>query len=41
MIRIRGLDHVVLRTRDLEAMLAYYCEVLVVWSSASWAPNSG
>lgn len=28
MIRIRELDHVVLRVVDLEAMLAFYCGVL-------------
>jgi glyoxylase I family protein len=28
MIRIREIDHVVLRIRDLEAMLHFYCEVL-------------
>lgn len=27
-IRIRGLDHVVLRVRQLEPMLRFYCEVL-------------
>ena len=27
-IRIRGLDHVVLRVADLERSLAFYCEVL-------------
>ena len=28
MIRIREIDHIVLRIRDLEAMLHFYCEVL-------------
>lgn len=28
MIRITGLDHIVLRVVDLEQMLAFYCEVL-------------
>lgn len=28
MIRIRGIDHVVLRVRDIERMRAFYCEVL-------------
>ena len=28
MIRISGIDHVVLRVRDLERMIAFYCEVL-------------
>jgi glyoxylase I family protein len=28
MIRIRGLDHVVLRVKDIDAMRAFYCDVL-------------
>jgi len=28
MIRIREIDHIVLRVTDLEAMLRFYCEVL-------------
>jgi catechol 2,3-dioxygenase-like lactoylglutathione lyase family enzyme len=28
MIRIRGLDHLVLRVTDLEKMLGFYCDVL-------------
>lgn len=28
MIRIRDIDHLVLRIRDLDAMLHFYCEVL-------------
>lgn len=28
MIRLREIDHVVLRTRDLDAMLRFYCDVL-------------
>ncbi len=27
-MRPRGIDHVVIRTRDLEAMIAFYCEVI-------------
>ena len=28
MIQIRNIDHVVLRVRDIEAMVRFYCEVL-------------
>ena len=28
MIRIKGLDHVVIRARDAEAMITFYCDVL-------------
>lgn len=28
MIRIKGLDHVVIRARNMEAMCAFYCDVL-------------
>ncbi|MEO7497804.1 MAG: VOC family protein [Massilia sp.] len=28
MIRIREIDHLVLRVKDLDAMLAFYCQVL-------------
>ena len=28
MITIHGLDHIVLRTRDVAAMVAFYCDVL-------------
>lgn len=28
MINIRGIDHVVLRVRDIEAMARFYCDVL-------------
>lgn len=28
MIHIRGIDHVVLRVRDIDAMTRFYCEVL-------------
>jgi glyoxylase I family protein len=28
MIRIRGIDHVVLRVQDMEAMRRFYCDVL-------------
>jgi glyoxylase I family protein len=27
-IRVRGIDHLVLRVRDVEAMIAFYCDVL-------------
>ena len=27
-LKIKGLDHLVLRVRDLEAMVAWYCDVL-------------
>lgn len=28
MIRLRGIDHVVLRVKDMEAMRRFYCDVL-------------
>jgi len=28
MIRIKGLDHVVIRAQDVEAMIEFYCDVL-------------
>ena len=28
MIRIKGLDHVVIRAKKMEAMIAFYCDVL-------------
>ncbi len=28
MIRLAGLDHIVLRVKDLERMIAFYCDVL-------------
>jgi glyoxylase I family protein len=28
MIRIKGLDHIVIRVQDTEAMIAFYCDVL-------------
>ncbi len=28
MIRIKGLDHVVIRAQDAEAMIKFYCDVL-------------
>lgn len=28
MIRIKGLDHIVIRAQDTEAMIAFYCDVL-------------
>jgi catechol 2,3-dioxygenase-like lactoylglutathione lyase family enzyme len=28
MIRVKGLDHVVIRARDAEAMIGFYCDVL-------------
>jgi glyoxylase I family protein len=28
MLKIRGIDHVVLRVRDLDAMVRFYCDVL-------------
>ena len=28
MIRIKGLDHVVIRAQDAEAMITFYCDVL-------------
>jgi catechol 2,3-dioxygenase-like lactoylglutathione lyase family enzyme len=28
MVKIRGIDHVVLRVRDIDAMRAFYCDVI-------------
>ena len=35
MIRIRNIDHLVLRVVDLEAMIKFYCGVLSTTSSSS------
>ena len=41
MIRIRGLDHVVLRTRNMEEMIAFYCDVLGCTLERKSSPEFG
>ena len=41
MIRIKGLDHVVLRARDPEAMKKFYCDVLGCTVERSLPPELG
>lgn len=41
MIRIRGLDHVVLRTKNLEAMIEFYCDVLGCTVERRLSPDFG
>ncbi len=40
MIQLRGLDHVVLRVRDIEAMRRFYCDVLGA-EHVAWRPQFG
>lgn len=41
MIRIRGLDHVVLRTKNIDAMIRFYCDVLGCTVERELAPEFG
>jgi catechol 2,3-dioxygenase-like lactoylglutathione lyase family enzyme len=41
MIRIRGLDHVVLRAQNMEQMIAFYCDVLGCTVERESAPEFG
>lgn len=41
MIRIKGLDHVVLRVRNLDAMTRFYCDVLGCRVERELAPDVG
>jgi glyoxylase I family protein len=40
MIRIRNIDHVVLRVRDIDRMRKFYCEVLGA-EHVAWRPEFG
>jgi catechol 2,3-dioxygenase-like lactoylglutathione lyase family enzyme len=40
MIKIRAIDHVVLRVRDIDAMRRFYCDVLGA-SHVAWRPEFG
>jgi len=40
MIKIRQIDHIVLRVRDIDAMRRFYCEVLGA-SHIAWRPEFG
>jgi catechol 2,3-dioxygenase-like lactoylglutathione lyase family enzyme len=40
MIRIREIDHLVLRVRDIDAMRRFYCEVLGA-EHVAWRPQFG
>jgi catechol 2,3-dioxygenase-like lactoylglutathione lyase family enzyme len=40
MIRIRDIDHVVLRVRDIDAMRRFYCDVLGA-EHVAWRPEFG
>jgi glyoxylase I family protein len=40
MIRIREIDHIVLRVRDIAAMRRFYCDVLGA-SHVAWRPEFG
>ena len=40
MIRIREIDHLVLRVRDIDAMRRFYCEVLGA-EHVAWRPKFG
>lgn len=40
MLNIRGIDHVVLRVRDIEAMARFYCDVLGA-SHVAYRPEFG
>lgn len=39
-IRLRGIDHVVLRVRDLDAVRRFYCDVLGA-THVAWRPEYG
>jgi len=39
-IRLRGIDHLVLRVRDIEAMRRFYCDVLGA-EHVAWRPEYG
>lgn len=41
MIRIRGLDHVVLRTKNMEEMIGFYCDVLGCSVERKLSPEFG
>jgi glyoxylase I family protein len=38
LINLRGIDHVVLRVRDIDAMRRFYCEVLGA-THVAWRPE--
>lgn len=40
MLKLRGIDHVVLRVRDIDAMRRFYCEVLGA-THVAWRPKLG
>ena len=40
MLKIRDIDHVVLRVRDIDAMRRFYCEVLGA-AHVAWRPEFG
>jgi len=40
MLKIRAIDHVVLRVRDIDAMRRFYCEVLGA-EHVAWRPELG
>jgi catechol 2,3-dioxygenase-like lactoylglutathione lyase family enzyme len=40
MVKIRGIDHVVLRVRDIDAMRRFYCDVLGA-EHVAWRPEFG
>jgi catechol 2,3-dioxygenase-like lactoylglutathione lyase family enzyme len=39
-LKLRGIDHVVLRVRDIDAMRRFYCEVLGA-THVAWRPKFG
>ncbi|MGB0987782.1 MAG: VOC family protein [Pseudoalteromonas spongiae] len=41
MVKIKGLDHIVLRTDKLSAMLTFYCQVLGCTKERELAPEWG
>lgn len=41
MIRLKGLDHVVIRAKDAEAMAAFYCDVLGCTVERKSSPEFG
>ena len=40
MLKIRAIDHIVLRVRDIDAMRRFYCEVLGA-EHVAWRPELG